>query len=179
MRTFKVRVSAVIVSLLVMLGAAAPVSAQGTPNEGNQAAPGTKYHFGAMTMLVSRARGTATTIADDVMTGYPFGVLVMRGRVMFDFELMPMVQQGPLRLDVTVAPGVLVDISRRVTLGARAGFELKSTAIGVTPLFHYNWVIKGPTALFTETIVPIRFRQDPAGRTFRSVGLGIAAGMYF
>lgn len=141
--------------------------------------PEPNIHFGAMTMLVSRARGTTTTIADDVMTGYPFGVLVMRGRVMFDFELMPMVQQGPLRLDVTVAPGILVDVNRRVTLGARAGFELKNTAIGVTPLFHYNWVINGPTALFTETIVPIRFRQDAAGRTFRSVGLGMAVGMYF
>lgn len=170
--------SALIVGLLLIM-AAAPASAQDGTTETKPAPPGTKYHFGAMTMLVSRARGVTTTIADDVMTGYPFGVLVMRGRVMFDFELMPMVQQEPLRLDVTVAPGILVDMSRRVTLGARAGFELKNTAIGVTPLFHYNWVINGPTALFTETVVPIRFRQDAAGRTFTSVGLGMAVGMYF
>lgn len=170
--------SMLIVGLLLMM-AAAPASAQDGTTEPKPAPPGTKYHFGAMTMLVSRARGVTTTVADDVMTGYPFGVLVMRGRVMFDFELMPMVQQGPLRLDVTVAPGILVDMSRRVTLGARAGFELKNTAIGVTPLFHYNWVINGPTALFTETIVPIRWRQDAAGRTFTTVGLGIAVGMYF
>ena len=169
---------AVMVGLLLIV-AAVPAIAQDSTTEPKPAPPGTKYHFGAMTMLVSRARGATTTIADDVMTGYPFGVLVMRGRVMFDFELMPMVQQGPLRLDVTVAPGILVDMSRRITLGARAGFELKNTAIGVTPLFHYNWVINGPTALFTETVVPIRFRQDAAGRTFTSVGLGMAVGMYF
>ena len=168
-----------LIAALLLTTAAAPASAQETTNGPSQAPPGTKYHFGAMTMLVSRARGVTTTIADDVMTGYPFGVLVMRGRVMFDFELMPMVQQGPLRLDVTVAPGVLVDMTRRVTIGARAGFEVKNTAIGVTPLFHYNWVINGPSALFTETIVPIRFRQDAAGRTFTSVGLGMAVGMYF
>ena len=175
---FGVARTGALVAAVLLITAAVPASAQGT-NEADQAPPGTKYHFGAMTMLVSRARGVTITIADDVMTGYPFGVLVMRGRVMFDFELMPMVQQGPLRLDVTVAPGVLVDITRRVTLGARAGFEVKNTAIGVTPLFHYNWVINGPSALFTETIVPIRFRQDAAGRTFTSVGLGMAVGMYF
>ena len=168
-----------LVAALLLITAAVPARAQDGTDAPNPPPPGTKYHFGAMTMLVSRARGTTTTIADGVMTGYPFGVLVMRGRVMFDFEMMPMVQQGPLRLDVTIAPGILVDMNRRVTLGARAAFELKNTAIGATPLFHYNWVINGPRALFTETVVPIRFRQDAAGNTFTSVGLGMAVGMYF
>ena len=84
---------AVMVGLLLIV-AAVPAIAQDSTTEPKPAPPGTKYHFEAMTMLVSRARGATTTIADDVMTGYPFGVLVMRGRVMFDFELMPMVQQG-------------------------------------------------------------------------------------
>ncbi|MBY0493371.1 MAG: hypothetical protein K2Y23_04080 [Cyanobacteria bacterium] len=169
----------VAIAGLLMAMAAVPAHAQEGAGGAASAPPGTKYHFGAMTMLVSRARGVTTTPADDVMTGYPFGVLVMRGRVMFDLELMPMVQKGPLRLDVTVAPGVLVDVSRRMTLGARAAFEVKNTAIGVTPLFHYNWLIKGYSALFTESVVPIRIRQDATGKSFTSVGLGMAVGMYF
>lgn len=147
--------------------------------ESSPPAPGTKYHFGMMTMLATRAQGQTTTLADDTMTGYPFGVLVMRGRVMFDFELMPMVQQKPQRVELNVAPGILVDMSPRVTLGVRAAFEVKSSAIGFTPLFHYNWAKKGSTALFTETVFPVRFRQDAAGKTFPTVGIGIAIGMYF
>lgn len=83
-----------LIAALLMTMVTAPASANDGADEAGQASPGTKYHFGAMTMLVTRARSVTTTVADDTMTGYPFGVLVMRGRVMFDFELMPMVQRG-------------------------------------------------------------------------------------
>lgn len=79
--------------LLLMLSGQAKASDE--PDTSTPPPPGTKYHFGAMTMLVTRARGVTKTVADDTMTGYPFGVLVMRGRVMFDAELMPMVQKNP------------------------------------------------------------------------------------
>lgn len=132
-----------------------------------------------MTPIVTRARGDFITPPDSLMAMVPFGVLVMRGPLMFDTELMPMVTGGPQSVDLTIAPGFIYALSPTIYVGARSAFELKSGRVGVTPLFHYNLMRLENTNLFTEIVLPVRIGEDATGDRFTTVGLAIALGVLF
>lgn len=137
------------------------------------------WHIGVMTPIVTRARGELITPPDSLMTMIPFGVLVMRGPLMFDTELMPMITSGPQAVDLTIAPGFIYALSPDIYVGARSALELKSGRVGVTPLFHYNLRRFEHTYLFTEIVLPVRVAEDASGNRFTTVGLAIALGALF
>lgn len=140
--------------------------------------PTSAWHIGAMAPVIVRGKGRTMTPPDTLMTMVPFGVLVMRGPLMFDAELMPMVTTGPQAVDLTIAPGFIYALLPDIWIGSRAAFELKSGKVGFTPLFHYNLLNFQHTNLFTELVVPVRFGEDADGRS-TSIGFAVALGALF
>lgn len=141
-------------------------------------------HFGTGMLLMTRAGGQTRTLADGFIMGmFPIGILVMPNKnIAFDFELMPMVQTAPVRIDLTVHPGVLFMNLRnnpKMAAGVRFAFEVNRATWGFTPLFHYTVVERKGVQYFVEGVTPIRFRYDPAGPMTRSFGVGIATGVLF
>jgi hypothetical protein len=136
-------------------------------------------HFGVVIPLVTRANGATTTISDDFVVGFPTGITIHgSGRVSFDLELVPVIQNEPQHVDLTVHPGVLVGLADRLTGGLRMAFDVNRPSWGFTPLINRGFSVNG-MAVFGELVVPIRFQIDPAGSNFTSVGLGIHAGVGF
>jgi hypothetical protein len=136
-------------------------------------------HFGMVLPLVSHARSTTTTIADDAVTGWPMGVTVKTSsRVAFDLELVPVIQNEPLHVSLTLHPGILAAMSDRTTAGVRMAFDVTQASWGFTPLVNRAITSVGAGQLFAEMVAPIRFREA-GGERFVSVGLGAHIGIGF
>lgn len=134
-------------------------------------------HFGAVIPLVTRADGGTTTISDDFVIGFPTGITIRTSpRWAFDLELVPMIQNEPLHVDLTVHPGVIASVGGGFGAGLRMAFDVKRPSWGFTPLLNRGFPLGGGTSLFGELVVPIRFQIDPAGEGFTSIGLGVHAG---
>jgi len=136
-------------------------------------------HFGMVLPLVSHANGTTNTIADDAVTGWPMGITVKtNSRLAFDLELVPVVQNQPLHVSLTLHPGILAAVSSRTTAGVRMAFDVTQASWGFTPLLNRSLTRVGAGQLFAEMVVPIRFVES-GGDRFASVGLGAHIGIGF
>jgi hypothetical protein len=137
-------------------------------------------HFGVVIPLVTRANDSTTTVSDDFLIGFPTGITVGAGaRVAFDLELVPIIQNEPLHVDLTVHPGLIVGVADRMNAGLRMAFDVGRPSWGFTPLVNRGFPLNGNTSVFGELVVPIRFQIDPSGSHFTSVGLGIHTGISF
>lgn len=138
-------------------------------------------HFGLVLPLVTHVDGETTDIADDFLIGFPAGVTVKTSeRVAFDLELVPVVQDEPLSVDLTVHPGVLVSFGSAYTAGLRAAFDVSGDAWGVTPLVARGFPIgDGSAVYFVELDVPIRVQDDATGSSDVSVGIAFHTGIGF
>lgn len=137
-------------------------------------------HFGIFIPLAVRANGTTSTVNDDFTIGFPTGITVRTtDRIAFDFEFLPIIQNEPLHVDLTVHPGVIVDVGNRIGAGVRMAFDVNRASWGFTPLVKRGFRVGGETALFGEVAVPIRFQIAPSGSAFKSVGLGVHVGIAF
>jgi len=136
-------------------------------------------HFGMLLPLVSHEAGATTTIADDTVTGFPMGITVKtNSRVAFDLELVPVVQNEPLHVSLTLHPGILTPVSERTTAGVRMAFDVTQASWGFTPLVNRTLTRVGAGQLFAEMVVPVRFREV-GGERYVSVGLGAHFGIGF
>jgi hypothetical protein len=137
-------------------------------------------HFGAVFPLVSHAGGETTTIGDDFTIGFPMGVTVkLTGGWAFDLELVPVIQNDPLFVSLTVHPGVIRSLSGGYAAGVRLAFDANAPSWGFTPLINRAFPVKGHAySWFVEGVVPIRF-QDPGGGVHTSVGLAAHVGVGF
>lgn len=138
-------------------------------------------HFGVALPLVSRAQGETTTISDDFAVVFPTGITVKRSSMFaFDLELAPVVQNDPRHISLVLHPGVAWGIGGSYAVGGRVAFEINSATWGLTPLFNKGLVEMGKSAVFFgELDVPIRFKQDAAGRSYTAVGLAVVFGVGF
>lgn len=137
-------------------------------------------HFGVLIPMVTRANGATSSVSDDFVIGFPAGITIRTSdRIAFDLELVPVVQNEPLHVDLTVHPGVIVDVGRRIGAGLRMAFDVHRASWGFTPLINRRFRLGNETSLFGELVVPIRFQMAPSGSPFRSVGLGVHAGIAF
>lgn len=118
-------------------------------------------HFGFVIPLVTRANDTTTTLSDDFVIGFPTGItLNTSDRVAFDLELVPVIQNEPLHVDLTVHSGVIVGLADRLNVGLRMAFDVDQPSWGFTPLVNRSFAINGITSIFGELVVPIRFQID-------------------
>lgn len=137
-------------------------------------------HFGFVIPLVTRANDTTTTVSDDFVIGFPTGItLHISDRLAFDLEFVPVIQNEPLHVDLTLHPGVIVNLADRFSAGLRMAFDVNRASWGFTPLVNRSFAVTDRTAFFGELVVPIRFQIDPAGSQSTSIGLGVHAGIGF
>jgi hypothetical protein len=122
-------------------------------------------HIGAVFPLVTHAGGTNTTIADSFAVGFPMGFTIHgQGRMAFDMEFVPLIQNSPRQVNLTFHPGLIFAVGHRFSVGMRAAFDANSTQFGFTPLVNKSWPIEGSffKAYFVEADLPVRFNR-PAG----------------
>jgi len=138
-------------------------------------------HFGFAFPLVAHGDGTTTTISDDFVIAVPMGITVKRSeKFAFDLELAPVIQNDPRHIDLTVHPGLAWGIGGGYSIGSRIAFDIGSATWGFTPLFNKGLVEMGKSAtFFGELDVPIRFKEDSAGKGYTSVGLAVVFGVGF
>ena len=68
-------------------------------------------HIGFVLPLVTHAGGQTTNLADNFGIGFPVGITVKgSGRLAFDLEFVPFIQDSPRKTTVTVHPGLLYGI---------------------------------------------------------------------
>ena len=146
--------------------ASPPSSGGATESVGAPRRVGVGGHWGVVLPLVTRAGGTNTTIADSFSIGFPVGITLQgQGRMAFDMEFVPLIQNSPRQVNITLHPGLLWGVGHRFTLGMRAAFDAQSTQFGFTPLLNKSWPIEGGffKAYFVEADLPVRFNR-PAGQ---------------
>lgn len=140
-------------------------------------------HFGAVFPLVTHADGDTTDIGDNFTVGFPMGINVKRegSPWSFDLEFVPFIQDRPRNVSLLVHPGVLRDVSDRVTLGVRGAFEIDSSAWGFTPLVNVKLNSGDRYRWFTEFVVPVRFVKvvRPGDDNFTAVTFGVHFGVGF
>ncbi len=148
---------AAAVIILLSVAAAVPASAQDTVGG----------HVGFVLPLVTHAGGQTTNIGDNFSIGFPMGITLKgRGKMAFDFEFVPSIQDTPRQVGLLVHPGVLFGVGHGFTVGTRAAFDVNSAQFGFTPLVNKSWPIKSENsffkAYFAEAVLPVRFNR-PSG----------------
>ena len=138
-------------------------------------------HFGAVFPLVTHADGETTTIGDDFKIGFPMGVTVKTSdRWAFDLELVPVIQNDPLLVSLTVHPGIIRALPGGYAVGLRMAFDVNEASWGFTPLLNRGFAVPGHSyKLFVEGVVPIRFQQTSAGDNRTSIGFAVHTGIGF
>ena len=138
-------------------------------------------HFGLVVPMVTWADGGTTTVSDDFKIGFPTGITVKKTGTpwAFDLELVPLIQDQPLHVDLTVHPGILYDLGGAWTTGVRAAFDVNQASWGFTPLIAKGFPQGNDTALFAELDLPVRFQEDAAGKSDTAVTLAVHLGWAF
>ena len=139
-------------------------------------------HVGFVLPLATRAGGRTTTVADNLSFGFPIGITVKgKGKLAFDLELVPAIQNSPRKVDLTVHPGLIYGIGHNFAVGGRLAFDINSSQLGFTPLINKSWRIKDNffKAYFVEVVVPVRFNRPPGGPNTNAVGFGVHFGVGF
>jgi hypothetical protein len=137
-------------------------------------------HFGAVFPLLNHVGGDTTTIGDDFTIGFPMGVTVKTSDTWaFDLEFVPVIQNDPLGVSLTVHPGIIHALEDGWAVGLRMAFDVNQPSWGFTPLVNKALVKQHGCTWFVEGVVPIRFQSDPAGGTRTAIGLAVHTGVGF
>ena len=89
-------------------------------------------HIGFVLPLVTHAGGKTTNISDNFSIGFPMGVTFKgKGRMAFDLELVPGVQDKPRLTSLTVHPGFVWSVGHDFGVGMRAAFDVNSSQMGI------------------------------------------------
>ena len=130
---------------------------------------------------MSHAGGETTTIGDDFTVGFPMGITVkLNDRWAFDLELVPVIQNDPLFVSLTVHPGIIRGLSK----GYAAGFgwrSMRTRRRGVSRRSSTNHFRSKatPSSWFVEGVMPVRFQEDPDGGVQTSIGFAVHVGIGF
>jgi hypothetical protein len=136
-------------------------------------------HFGAVVPMVTRAAGETTTVGDDFQIGFPTGITVKKnGRWAFDLELVPVIQNEPMNVSLTVHPGLIRSLPNSFAAGLRMAFDVRDASWGFTPLLNRGFK-RSDHSYFLEVVLPVRFQEDALGDGQTSVGLGVHVGIGF
>jgi hypothetical protein len=163
----------VVILLVCVLStvAAAPVAAEGRLGG----------HFGLVVPLVTEVDGETTTVSDDFVIGFPMGLSVkLTDRIAFDLELVPVIQDSPQEVSLTVHPGAIFSLGKNYAIGVRMAFDIDGDAWGFTPLVARSFTIPDvPVKYFIELDFPIRFLEDDLGGNDTAIGIAFHTGIAF
>jgi hypothetical protein len=139
-------------------------------------------HIGFVLPLVTHAGGETTSLADNFSIGFPLGVTFKgKGRMAYDLELVPGVQDSPRKTTFTVHPGLVWGLKHNWAAGIRMAFDVGSSQFGFTPLVNHSWPIKDSffKAYFVEAVLPVRFNRPSGGPSTNPVTFGLHFGLGF
>jgi hypothetical protein len=141
-------------------------------------------HVGFVLPLVTRSAGQTTNLADNFSIGFPVGITVKgQGRMAFDLELVPSVQNSPRKVSLTVHPGVVWGVGHGFGVGMRAAFDINSSQLGFTPLLNKSWRFHDEKrffkSYFVEADLPVRFNRPVAGPDTNPVTFAMHFGLGF
>jgi hypothetical protein len=141
-------------------------------------------HVGFVLPLVTHAGGNTTTIADNFAIGFPMGVTFKgKGRMAFDMEFVPSIQDDPRQVSLLVHPGLIWSVGRGYSVGMRAAFDVNSSQFGFTPLLNKSWKFANQDqffkSYFAEAVLPVRFNRPTGGPDTNPVTFGIHFGLGF
>jgi hypothetical protein len=162
-----------LVAVFTMLGVV-PAIAQAPNTVGG--------HIGLAFPLVSTTGSDTTTIADVFTIAVPVGISIKGpGRMLFDLELVPAIQDAPRDVSLTVHPGLLWGLGHGFSAGGRLAFVASSSTWGFTGVLIKSWPIHNSffKAYFVETDFPVRFNNPPGGPSTSSFGFNIHFGVGF
>ncbi len=141
-------------------------------------------HIGFVLPLVTHSGGDTTTIADSFSIGFPMGVTFKgKGRMSFDLEFVPSIQDDPRQVSLLVHPGLIWSAGHGYSVGMRAAFDVNSSQFGFTPLVNKSWPIGDQSqffkAYFVEAVLPVRFNRPTIGPATNPVTFGVHFGLGF
>ncbi len=138
-------------------------------------------HVGIVIPIVTRGNDTTTTIADNFIIGFPFGLVVRTNSpAAFDFEFVPIINT-PSNQDFRflVHPGVTYSFKKKYVAGVRAAYEFGTGSYGFTPLASRSFKLTDKTNYFIEADFPVRRERRPNGTRFTSVQFAVHSGINF
>ena len=121
-------------------------------------------HIGFVLPLVTRAAGQTTNISDNFSIGFPLGVTFKgKGRMAYDLELVPGVQDSPRNTSFTVHPGLVWGVGHNFG----EAFSKAQLSAG-TPLPEKGTVFISVNDRYKAEVVPI-------GKRFAELGFDLVA----
>src|SRR5947208_17193465 len=85
-------------------------------------------HIGFVLPLVTHAGGQTTNLSDNFSIGFPMGITVKgRGKLAFDLELVPAVQDSPRQVKLTVHPALVYGLRPNSALRDWLAFDVYSS----------------------------------------------------
>jgi hypothetical protein len=139
-------------------------------------------HIGFAFPLVTTDGSNTTTLADNFSIAFPVGISVKGpGRVFFDLELVPLIQDSPRKVTLTVHPGLLTGVGHGVSLGGRLAFDVNSSTFGFTGVVIKAWPIHNSffKSYFVEGDLPVRFNRPQGGPSTNTFGFNAHFGIGF
>ncbi len=139
-------------------------------------------HIGFVLPLVTHAGGQTTNLGDNFAIGFPLGVTFKgKGRMAYDLEFVPSIQDSPRKTSLTVHPGLVWGLGHHWAAGMRVAFDINSSQFGFTPLVNHSWPIEGHffKAYFVEAVLPVRFNRPQGGPSTNPVTFGLHFGLGF
>jgi hypothetical protein len=141
-------------------------------------------HVGFVLPLVTHANGQTSSLADNFSIGFPLGISFHSGgRLTYDLEFVPGIQDTPRKSTLTVHPGLVWGLGHGWGAGIRAAFDVNSSSYGFTPLVNHSWPIKSEgsffKAYFVEAVLPVRFNRPTGGPSSTPVTFGLHFGLGF
>jgi hypothetical protein len=168
----------------IRLGAVSSLFVFATLTQGTAMAQSTATiggHIGVAFPIVTTGT-TTTTIADQFSIAFPVGISVKgSGATFFDLELVPVVQDAPRHVSLTIHPGMLWNIGHGFTAGARLAFDVSNSVIGFTGVVIKSWPIQDHflKSYFVEGDLPVRFGRPTGGPSTNAVGFAAHFGVGF
>jgi hypothetical protein len=139
-------------------------------------------HIGFAFPLVSTNGSETTTLGNQFQVVFPVGIgLKGPGRLSFDLELDPAIQQSPTDVSLTISPGLLWGIGHGFTVGGRLAFVASSVTWGFTGVVIKSWPIQDSffKSYFVEGDLPVRFVRPNGGGSENTFGFNIHFGVGF
>jgi hypothetical protein len=141
-------------------------------------------HIGFVLPVFTRSDGQTTNLGDNFSIGFPVGITVKgSGRMAFDMELVPFIQNSPRLVTLTIHPGLVWGVGHGFGVGARAAFDVNSSEFGFTPLLNKSWPIRSEGGFFktyfVEADLPVRFNRPTGGPTTNPVTFAAHFGLGF
>jgi hypothetical protein len=130
--------------------------------------------------IVARGNGTTTTIADDFVIGFPFGLTVRTNSPLaFDFEFIPIMNTSSNQdFRFLIHPGAVYNY-KKYAAGVRAAYEIGTGNYGFTPIVLRSFKLTEKTNYFIEADFPVRWERRPNRTRFASIGFAVHSGISF